>query len=146
DQLAVQIFVPIDADADLTAVVEEIDDALAADLPEGLTVQVTGPAGFSADLGEAFTGIDGLLLAVALIAVLVILIVVYRSFLLPLIGLSPSVFPPCPALLTGCGLAAPVIVLFGGQPQGVLFSLVTAAATAYSLLSVARYREGLRMT
>src|SRR5690625_5814205 len=40
DQLAVQIFVPIDADADLTAVVEEIDDALAADLPEGLTVQV----------------------------------------------------------------------------------------------------------
>src|SRR5699024_11579251 len=89
---AVQIFVPLHAALPISAVVEEIDDALAADLPEGLTVQVTGPAGFSADLGEAFTGIDGLLLAVALIAVLVILIVVYRSFLLPLIVLSTSEF------------------------------------------------------
>src|SRR5690625_1841957 len=138
DQLAVQIFVPIDADADLTAVVEEIDDALAADLPEGLTVQVTGPAGFSADLGEAFTGIDGLLLAVALIAVLVILIVVYRSFLLPLIVLSTSVFALCAALLTVWRLAAADIVLFSGQTQGILFILVIGASTDYSLLYVAR--------
>ena len=145
DQLAVQIFVPIDADADLTAVVEEIDDALAADLPEGLTVQVTGPAGFSADLGEAFTGIDGLLLAVALIAVLVILIVVYRSFLLPLIVLSTSVFALCAALLTVWRLAAADIVLFSGQTQGILFILVIGASTDYSLLYVARYRDELRM-
>src|SRR5690625_3135168 len=145
DQLAVQIFVPIDADADLTAVVEEIDDALAADLPEGLTVQVTGPAGFSADLGEAFTGIDGLLLAVALIAVLVILIVVYRSFLLPLIVLSTSVFALCAALLTVWRLAAADIVLFSGQTQGILFILVIGASTDYALLYVARYGGELRM-
>src|SRR5699024_12580898 len=97
--------------------------APAADLPEGLTVQVTGPAAFSAELGEAFTGIDGLLLAVALIAVLVILIVVSRSFLLPLIVLSTSVFALCAALLTVGRLAAADIVLFSGQTQGILFIL-----------------------
>ena len=145
DELAVQIFVPIDADAELGAVVEEIDAELADDLPEGLTLQMTGPAGFSADLGEAFTGIDGLLLAVALTAVLVILIIVYRSLLLPLIVLSTSVFALCAALLTVWWLAAAEIVLFSGQTQGILFILVIGASTDYSLLYVARYRDELRV-
>src|SRR5699024_4496239 len=61
---------------------------------------VTGPAGFSADLAEGFAGIDGLLLAVALAAVLVILLIVYRSVLLPLIVLCTSLFALCAALLT----------------------------------------------
>ena len=50
---------------------------------------VTGPAGFTAYLVAGFAGIDGLLLGVALLAVLIILILVYRSFLLP-IGLRPG--------------------------------------------------------
>src|SRR5699024_9972742 len=141
DQLAVQIFVPIDADADLTAVVEATADALAADLPEGLTVQVTGPAGSSADLRDTSTARAALPLVVALIAALVILIVVYRSFLLPLIVLSTSVFALCAALLTVWRLAAADIVLCSGQTQGILFILVFGASTDYSLLYVARYRD-----
>ena len=80
DGEAVQLIVPIAGDVDET--IAEIN-AVLADLPSGLTTHVTGPAGFTADLVSAFAGIDGLLLLVALGAVFVILIIVYRSPLLP---------------------------------------------------------------
>ena len=146
DGLAVQVFVPIDSEADLGEAITEIEESLAADLPDGLTSYVTGPAGLSADLAEGFTGLDGLLLGVALGAVFVILIIVYRSFLLPLIVLSTSVFALCVALLTIWYLAAADILLLSGQTQGILFILVIGAATDYSLLYVARYRDELRHT
>lgn len=146
DGLAVQVFVPIDSEADLAAATTQIEQELAADLPEALTSYVTGPAGFSADLAAGFTGLDGLLLGVALAAVFVILIIVYRSLLLPLIVLSTSVFALCAALLTIWHLAAADVLLLSGQTQGILFILVIGAATDYSLLYVARYRDELRRT
>src|SRR5699024_6888808 len=118
-----------DSEADLGEAITEIEESLAADLPDGLTSYVTGPAGLSADLAEGFTGLDGLLLGVALGAVFVILIIVYRSFLLPLIVLSTSVFALCVALLTVWYLAAADILLLSGQTQGILFILVIGAAT-----------------
>ncbi|GAA1486026.1 MMPL family transporter [Brachybacterium fresconis] len=144
DSRAAQVFVPIDADADIGAVVEQLEQELATDLPEGLTSSVTGPAGFSADLAAAFAGIDFLLLGVALAAVLVILIIVYRSLLLPLMVLSTSLFALCAALLVIWHLASAGILLLSGQTQGILFILVIGAATDYSLLYVARYRDELR--
>ncbi|GAA1489474.1 MMPL family transporter [Brachybacterium sacelli] len=144
DSLAIQMFVPVDADADVGTVVEQLEQELATEVPEGLTVHVTGPAGFSADLAEAFAGIDGLLLAVALAAVLVILVIVYRSLLLPLIVLSTSLFALCAALLVIWHLAADGVLLLSGQTQGILFILVIGAATDYSLLYVSRYRDELR--
>lgn len=146
DNLAAQAFVPIDIDADTGDVVAALGDELRSGAPDGVTVYVTGPAGFSADLGEAFAGIDGLLLAVALIAVFIILLIVYRSFLLPIAVLSTSMFALCTALLTVWWLAKWEIVLLNGQTQGILFILVIGAATDYSLLLVARYREELRKT
>ncbi|MGP9537021.1 MMPL family transporter [Brachybacterium sp. AOP43-C2-M15] len=146
DGLAVQVFLPLDPESDLAAAVGEIQAELAADLPPGLTGHVTGPAGFSADLAEAFAGIDGLLLGVALAAVLVILVIVYRSFVLPLLVLSTSMFALCAALLTIWHLAAAGVLLLSGQTQGILFILVIGAATDYSLLYVARYRDELRRT
>ena len=146
DGLAAQIFVPLDPEADIGELTTEIETTLAADLPAGLTPYVTGPAGFSADLGAAFAGIDGLLLAVALAAVFVILIVVYRSVILPVVVLATSVFALCAALLTIWYLAAADILLLSGQTQGILFILVIGAATDYSLLYVARYRDELRHT
>ena len=65
---------------------------------EGLEAAVTGPAGFTTDLSGAFAGIDGLLLLVAFAAVFVILVIVYRSPLLPLLLQSPP-------RLRACGLA-----------------------------------------
>lgn len=146
DDLAVQAFVPINSEADTGDVVAEVGDELDSSVPDGLSVYVTGPAGFTADLTAAFAGIDGLLLAVALAAVFIILIVVYRSFLLPIAVLSTSLFALCAALLTVWWLAKWEVVLLSGQTQGILFILVIGAATDYSLLLVARYREELRST
>lgn len=144
DGLAAQAFVPIDADAEIGDVVEQLSLALREGAPTGVSVHVTGPAGFAADLIAAFAGIDGLLLAVALIAVFVILVLVYRSLLLPVVVLATSLFALCVALLSVWWLAKAGVLLLSGQTQGILFILVIGAATDYSLLYVARYRETLR--
>lgn len=141
DGLAAQIFVPIDTSGEVPETVEAVRAALESDLPSGLEGWVTGPAGFTADLTEGFLGIDGLLLGVALIAVFVILIIVYRSPLLPILVLLTSVFALCVALLTVWWLAKAGIFVLNGQVQGILFILVIGAATDYALLFVARYRE-----
>ncbi|WP_461103459.1 MMPL family transporter, partial [Tessaracoccus terricola] len=144
DGLAAQAFIPLDAEADLEEAVAAVRDALAQDAPAGITHHVTGPAGFSADLVEAFGGIDGLLLGVALGAVLIILLIVYRSLLLPFLVLATSVFALCVALLVNWWLAKWGILTLNGQTQGILFILVIGAATDYALLYTARYQEELR--
>ncbi|MBS0024444.1 MMPL family transporter [Microbacterium paraoxydans] len=145
DGLAVQAFIPIDGDAELADTTTALGEELRAAVPDGVTVYITGPAGFSADLVAGFAGIDGLLLGVALLAVLVILVLVYRSFLLPLVVLSTSLFALCVALLVVWWLAKWEILLLSGQTQGILFILVIGAATDYALLLVARFREELRV-
>ncbi|MGO3878937.1 MAG: MMPL family transporter [Agrococcus casei] len=146
DGLAAQAFVPISTDADTGDVLDEIKVALNATAPAGVTAYVTGPAGFTADLAAGFAGIDGILLAVALGAVLIILIIVYRSLLLPVAVLATSLSALTVALLTVWWLAKAESLLFSGQTQGILFILVIGAATDYALLYVARYREQLRIT
>lgn len=146
DKLAVQAFVPITSDSEIGDVVAEISETLKADAPEGMNVYVTGPAGLTADLAAGFAGIDGILLGVALLAVFVILVCVYRSILLPVAVLITSLFALCVALLSVWWLAKAEILLLNGQTQGILFILVIGAATDYSLLYVARYREELRGT
>ena len=142
DGEAVQVFVPIDASGEVGDAVDEMRTLLADELPD-LDAWVTGPAGFTADLVAGFLGIDGLLLAVALIAVFVILVIVYRSPLLPVLVLATSVFALCAALLTVWWLAYAGIVVLNGQVQGILFILVIGAATDYALLYVARFREAI---
>ena len=146
DGRAVQAFIPIDSDAELADATSALGEELRAAVPDGITVYITGPAGFSADLVAGFAGIDGLLLGVALLAVLVILVLVYRSFLLPLVVLSTSLFALCVALLVVWWLAKFEILLLSGQTQGILFILVIGAATDYALLLVARFREELRVS
>ena len=144
DGEAFQLFVPVTGDLDET--LAELRETLEAEAPAGIEVWITGPAGFSADLVGAFAGIDGLLLGVALAAVFVILLIVYRSPLLPLIVLGTSVFSLCLAILTVWWLAKAEVLQINGQVQGILFILVIGAATDYALLYVSRYRETLRDT
>ncbi|WP_394278768.1 MMPL family transporter [Microbacterium sp.] len=143
DGEAAQVVVSIDTSGDVTEIVGEIRETVAAESPSGIDAWVTGPAGFTADLAAGFTGIDGLLLLVALGAVFIILIVVYRSPLLPLLVLMTSVFALCVALLTVWWLAKAEIFVLNGQVQGILFILVIGAATDYALLYVARFREAI---
>lgn len=144
DGRAAQILVPVTDGSASAATVGAIRTAIARGLPPHLSAYVTGPAGQLADLSDAFSGIDGILLLVAVLAVLVILIVVYRSPLLPIFVLASSLFALCAAILVVWWLAKDGIVTLNGQVQGILFILVIGAATDYSLLYVARYREALR--
>ena len=143
DGMAVQMFVPLSADAEIGVAVTDLRAALEGS-PEGLDVYVTGAAGLSADLTNAFAGIDGLLLLVAVIAVLIILVVVYRSPLLPIMVLFASMSALCAAVLVNFYLAKAGVFKINGQVQGILFILVIGAATDYSLLYVSRFREALR--
>lgn len=109
----------------------------------GLEYKVAGPASFLNDLNKAFAGIDGTLLMVALAVVFVILLVVYRSPLLPFLVLIVSSIALTLALAVVWHLADAGIVKLDEQVQGILFILVIGAATDYSLLYIARYREEL---
>ncbi|WP_461026565.1 MMPL family transporter, partial [Streptomyces sparsus] len=116
--------------------------AAAGEVP-GTEVYVGGPAATQADLGEAFAGIDGLLLGVALSVVLLILLLVYRSVLLPLVIILGSVFALALACAVVYVLADRDVLRVDGQVQGILFILVIGAATDYALLLTARFREEL---
>ncbi|NYE19509.1 MMPL family transporter [Microbacterium immunditiarum] len=142
DGESVQLFVPIDGE-EVRDSVEQVRALIAEDLDAPLEAWVTGPAGFTADLAAGFLGIDGLLLAVALIAVFIILVIVYRSPLLPILVLLTSTFALCVALLTVWWLAKAGVFVLNGQVQGILFILVIGAATDYALLYVARFREAI---
>lgn len=152
------LLVPVNADQDAaTGKIGESSGAsvIAATLREeaartlakdGMKVQVTGPGGFVADLSKAFAGIDGLLLGVALAVVLIILLIVYRSPILPFAVLFSAVFGLAAAALVIYPLAQAGVIAVSGQSQGILSILVVGAATDYALLIVARYREELHQT
>lgn len=141
---ALEIVATLAASADTGDAVEAVRAVVADALPDGLRAYVTGPAGFTADLTAAFAGIDGLLLGVALVAVLVILVVVYRSPLLPLLVLTTAVSALTASILVVWALADAGVVTVNGQVQGILSILVIGAATDYALLYTSRYREALR--
>ncbi|MEO8907256.1 MAG: MMPL family transporter, partial [Microbacteriaceae bacterium] len=144
DGAAVQVIVPLETSIKPADTVATMRTMLADTTPAGLSVYVTGPAGLSADIVGAFSGLDGMLLIVALAAVLLILIIVYRSPLLPLIVLGTSLVALTAAMFTVVALAKAGVVVLSGQTEGILMILVIGAATDYSLLYVARFRESLR--
>jgi RND superfamily putative drug exporter len=146
DGEALRVIVPVEEGTDPGTAVERVRELLAADRPAGLTVLVTGPAALAADLGEAFGGIDGLLLLVAGGVVAVVLVLVYRSPILPVLVLVSGVFALGLASLAVYVLTDRDVIELNGQSQGILFILVFGAATDYALLLVSRYREELRDT
>ncbi len=155
DGEAALALVPLDAakvnapDADgkspLGSVTDTIRAAAVADAAGG-QAHLGGPAGLVADLSTAFGGIDGLLLLVALGAVLIILFLVYRAVALPFVVLFTSISGLALAGGVVYWLADHDVIKLNGQSQGILFILVVGAATDYGLLLVARYREELERT
>ncbi len=144
DHRAVEYIVQLSDGSKLSNLVADIRDTVNSHVPSGTTGYVTGPAGLAADLFGAFSGIDGILIYVALIAVFVILLLVYRSVVLPFLVLLTAVFG-----LSAAGLVVYHAVTEGwlklnGQSQGILSILAIGASTDYSLLIIARYREALQ--
>jgi RND superfamily putative drug exporter len=147
DRKAAQFIVPISGDGgDPAKAVLAVRAEVAKGAPAGLTVLTTGPAGVIADLVKSFDGIDGLLILVAGAVVVLILVVVYRSPLLPFLVLISAVFALGVAAFVVYQLADHDVLKLNGQSQGILFILVFGAATDYALLLVSRFREELRDT
>jgi RND superfamily putative drug exporter len=147
DGQAAQIIVPLNLGPDgwsrATDVVASITETAEQDA-NGLQVYVTGPAGFAADSGEAFEGIDSTLLFGTVIVVIVILLFTYRSpvlWILPVI--SAGVALVCAQAVIYL-LAEHTGLVVNAQSAGILTVLVFGAGTDYALLLVARYREELR--
>ncbi len=126
---------------DGVAAIRDVTGSAAA----GLDVKVTGPAGFGADLGEVFNGINGRLLISTAIVVALILLITYRSPILWLIPLVVVALADRLALAGVYGLADTLSVPVNGQSVGILPILVFGAGTDYALLLIARYREELRL-
>ncbi len=147
DGEAAQVVVPLVADdgEQIQGAVADIRDVL-SDPPAGLTALVGGQGGVLGDFIKAFGAIDGILLLVALVVVLLILLVVYRSPVLPFVVLFSAVLALGVASAAIYALASNDVLDLNGQSQGILFILAIGAATDYSLLLVARFREQLRDT
>ncbi|MEV5355219.1 MMPL family transporter [Streptomyces sp. NPDC052693] len=145
DREAMQAVVQLEPDLgeELPTALEAVR-AAAQEVP-GTEARIAGPAASQADLSDAFAGIDGLLLGVALGAVLLILLLVYRSVLLPFLIILGSVFALGLACAVVYALADRDVVRVDGQVQGILSILVIGAATDYALLLAARFREELAL-
>ncbi|MGT2532814.1 MMPL family transporter [Streptomyces nojiriensis] len=109
----------------------------------GMRVHLAGPAAEQADLDGAFAQTDGVLLAVTLSGVLLILLVVYRSVLMPLPVISGALLALAATCAVLYALARPGWLPIDGQTQGIVFVLVIGASTDYALLLGARHREEL---
>jgi len=146
DGKAVQVFVtmhlPSDGWEDLPDLIGDLKDIASDD--SGLQTAVAGPAASGADQAEAFAGIDGILLAAALGIVFLVLLLTYRSIVIPVVFLLCAV--------AALGMAQGAVYLLAkyagltvnGQSAGILSVLVIGAGVDYALLLVARYREELR--
>lgn len=142
DGKAAFFIVPFDSNSEFADVVATMKTAIDG-ANTGLNYKATGPAMFIRDLNKAFAGIDGTLLFVALGVVFVILLIVYRSPILPIVTLTGAVMALAASILVVWHLADAGILQLNGQVQGILFILVIGAATDYALLYISRYREEL---
>ncbi|RDI19489.1 RND superfamily putative drug exporter [Rhodococcus sp. AG1013] len=151
DGTSASVFVPLIAKqdgttvqgTDLAAAEQDVLAAAQTSVASDLEVLPAGPGGLLVAFIDAFEGLDSTLLGVALLVVILILLVVYRS---PILWF----FPLFSALLA-LGLSSMVIYVLAdhgiltltGQSQGILFVLVIGAGTDYALLLISRYREEL---
>lgn len=149
DGQAAIVSIPVSAELsgfNLTEVVGDLREVADEDLPDGLTVELTGGAAFASDTASAFEGADVRLLLVTALVVAVLLLLTYRSptlWLVPLVvvGLADRVA----ASLTEVG-ADLLGTELDGSTTGITSVLVFGAGTNYALLLVSRYREELRRT
>ncbi|MEV1316876.1 efflux RND transporter permease subunit [Micromonospora arborensis] len=141
------VAVPLDTaggQEDVTETVTQLRAAV-ADLPDTLTVEVTGAPAFTADLSSVFEGADVTLLAVTAAVVAVLLLITYRSPFLWIVPLAVvAVTEQITLRAVDTIVPAVGINLQQGQVTGIASVLVFGAATDYALLLIARYREELR--
>ena len=143
DGKAIEYIVSITNTANLQSIVKEIRASVNHNLINGNKGYVTGPAGLTSDLVAAFGGIDGILIYVAVGTVFLILLLVYRSIILPFLVLITAMLALTASILVVYYLAKNNVIKLNCQSQGILSILVIGASTDYSLLVISRFRESL---
>jgi RND superfamily putative drug exporter len=143
DGAAVQAVLPVEPDLG-DGLQTLVADLRALDPVDGATAYVTGPGASFADFAGGFSGIDGVLLLAAFGVVLLILLVVYRSPILPFLVIGTAGLALTASMAVAYLLAKAGWIAVNGQSQGISSILVVGAATDYGLLLVARFREELR--
>ncbi|MGJ6979748.1 MMPL family transporter [Aestuariimicrobium soli] len=147
DGTAAVVVVPVEAgDAARTAdVVERLRSEARANLPDGVSAQVTGPAAIQADLASVFDGADFRLLAATASVVALLLLVTYRSPWLWLVPLTVVGVADQLAAVLATRTLAVFDVAWDESTVGILSVLVFGAGTDYALLLISRYRDELRV-
>jgi len=126
--------------------VEELRAQLREDAPDGVEVQVTGPAGIQADIGQVFDGADSRLLFATAGVVAILLIITYRSPILWLIPLTVVGIADRLAAIVSTNVLEVAGVAWDESTIGILSVLVFGAGTDYALLLISRYRDELKTT
>lgn len=146
DGKALMLTVPLKDDDALGDKAEQLRDRSRADVPRGLDVRLTGPAGAALDVGDAFEKVDKPVLIATVVLVALVLLLTYRS---PVLWLLPIVNAAIALQVTGA------VVYLLGEHAGlyvadgtstILNALVFGISTDYALLLLARYREELRLS
>ena len=136
--------VPAKTATEVATSVGELRSTLVDAVPEGVEVQVTGPAAVRADLTEVFAGANTTLLAFTAAVVAILLLITYRSPVLWLIPLTVVGLADRTAALLATQALAAFNVPWDESTIGILSVLVFGAGTNYALLLIARYRDELR--
>jgi len=116
--------------------------AKAANLPAGLSVSVTGSSGFGHDYAAAAERSHERIGLITLIAVVIILLVVYRApaaALVPLVAISAAAFVAMKILAVGQHFGMHV----GTGEKVFVFVLIYGAGMDYSMLFISRFGEFL---
>ena len=109
-----------------------------------MQVRVTGPGGLITDVYRIFLNADVKLLLGTVILVLILLLIIYRSPVLPLVPLLTVGFGYFVAGGILARLATALGVTLSGQATSLMVILLFGAGTDYALLLISRYREELR--
>src|SRR5690625_117810 len=111
---------------------------------DGIEMEITGPAGISADTISLFRNADVVLILSTVALIFIILILIYRS---PLLAITPLIIA---AIVYGVvdrvlGLVGKYnIFAIESQAVSIMLVLMFAVLTDYSLFVFSRYREELR--
>ena len=146
DGTAALAVVPIEATSatDNADQVGDLREVVRADLPDGVTAEVTGPAAVEADLAAVFDGANTRLLLVTASVVALLLVLTYRSPFLWLVPLTVVGVADRLAAVVATQVMALTGVAWDESTVGILSVLVFGAGTDYALLLISRYRDELK--
>jgi RND superfamily putative drug exporter len=146
DRQAVTLTVPVAAarlnSGEVNQVVARARAVIDDGLPEGLVAKVTGPAALRADAAKANGQVDGALTLAAVGVVAVLLLLIYRSPVLPVVALG-CVAAGVTVAQGGTYLAERAGAVVSGSSFVLMIVLVFGLGTDYALLLISRYREEL---